>query len=67
MNVVVACENGRIFRPLLCFDLPFLRFKLCAFLLNFSTGCFYFSNGGVKLNKLLSSLAYHKQIPDEYY
>ena len=31
MYVVVACENRRIFRLLLCFDLPFLRFKILRF------------------------------------
>ena len=67
MYVVVACENRRIFRLLLCCDLPFLRFKIFAFLLNFSTSGLYFSNSAVKLNKLLSRLACHRQIPDECY
>ena len=54
MYVVVACENRRIFRLLLCFDLPFLRFKIFAFLLNFSTSGLYFSNSGVKTQQLSS-------------
>ena len=67
MYVVIACENRRIFQLLLCFNLPFWCFEFFAFLLNFSTSGVYFSASDVKLNKLLSRLACHRQVPYEYY